>query len=395
MNRTMKQAVQFGAGNIGRGFMGQLFFEAGYKTTFIEAVKDLAKALAEVKSYPLKILDAYSKQELDIRIENIDALHISEEEQAASAISVADVIGTAVGVKYLPSIAPLLAKGLVVRKQRDGGPVDIYLCENILDAAEQLETAVKGELDSEEERNWVEEHVGFVGTTVARMVPVIDPALREEEPLLVVADSYHKLPYNGAAAKAAQPPIEGMYPVSNFKAEVERKLFVYNLGHAGLAYLGYLKGFTYVHETVADRESFPIFSAALDESSQALLSLYPEDLDLEHHRELREDINVRYGNPMLKDTIKRVGRDPVRKLKPGDRITGSINLCLQHGVFPRNIARVCAAALRYNEESDPEAQGLQRMIAEKGVAAVLGEVTGIASDSEIGREILKAYEELG
>ena len=32
----MKQAVMYGAGNIGRGFIGQLFFESGYETTFID-----------------------------------------------------------------------------------------------------------------------------------------------------------------------------------------------------------------------------------------------------------------------------------------------------------------------------------------------------------------------
>ena len=387
----MKQAVQFGAGNIGRGFMGQLFFEAGYKTCFIEAVQDLSKALSVEKSYPLRILDAYSKREVDMRIDNIDALHISEKEKILPVIAKAEVIGTAVGVKYLSSIAPLLAAGLLERKKVRGENVDVYLCENILDAADQLKKYVLDEVSSRDEKEWIEEHVGFVGTTVARMVPVIDPALKENNPLLVVADSYHKLPYNGNAVKAARPPIEGMYPVSNFKAEVERKLFVYNLGHAALAYLGFLKGFTYVHETIADRDSFAIFSAALDESSEALLSLYPDDLDREHHNELRRDIHVRYGNPLIKDTISRVGRDPVRKLQPGDRITGSLLLCLEQGIFPEHIAAVCAAALCYSEPGDPEAVKLQKEIEKMGVERVLQKITEVDPKSEIGMKILHYY----
>jgi mannitol-1-phosphate 5-dehydrogenase len=39
----MKTAVQFGAGNIGRGFMGQLFWEAGYRTIFVEANQKLVE----------------------------------------------------------------------------------------------------------------------------------------------------------------------------------------------------------------------------------------------------------------------------------------------------------------------------------------------------------------
>ena len=32
----MKQAIIFGAGNIGRGFIGQLYSESGYHVTFVD-----------------------------------------------------------------------------------------------------------------------------------------------------------------------------------------------------------------------------------------------------------------------------------------------------------------------------------------------------------------------
>jgi mannitol-1-phosphate 5-dehydrogenase len=223
------------------------------------------------------------------------------------------------------------------------------------------------------------------------MVPVVDPELRKTNPLLVVADSYHHLPFDGNANRAQPPDIDGLHPVSNFKAEVERKLFVYNLGHAALAYLGNLKRYTYVHETIEDGEFYPIFSAALDESSKALLDLYPEDLDYEHHQSLRRDIDIRFGNPLLKDTVARVGRDPVRKLGPEDRLIGSLNLCLRRGVYPKNIAAVVGAALCYDSQDDAEALRLQGMISQRGAGGALAEITGVPPASQIGEEILGAY----
>lgn len=223
------------------------------------------------------------------------------------------------------------------------------------------------------------------------MVPAVDPEVKKNNPLLVVADSYHHLPFDGNANKTEPPGIEGLEPVSNFKAEVERKLFVYNLGHAGLAYLGNLKKYTYVHETIADKEFYKIFSGALDESSKALLTLYPGDLDYEHHQSLRKDIDIRYGNPLIKDTITRVGRDPVRKLGPNDRLVGSLNLCLDQGIYPKRIAAICASALCYNNPEDEEAGKLQEMIADRGIKNVMNEITGIDPESQIGKEILSAY----
>ena len=56
-----KKAVQFGAGNIGRGFMGQLLWEAGFEITFVDADKQLVALLNDRAQYPLQLLDAYSK----------------------------------------------------------------------------------------------------------------------------------------------------------------------------------------------------------------------------------------------------------------------------------------------------------------------------------------------
>jgi mannitol-1-phosphate 5-dehydrogenase len=389
----MKTAVQFGAGNIGRGFMGQLLFESGYKTVFIEAKKELVERLNERKCYPLRILDALSQKEILLKIENIEAVNINETGAAVDAISGADVMSTAVGLKNLAPISAVIAEGVKKRCKTNPSPVDIYLCENILNASDILRSRVFEKLDPVV-RKWAEDNIGFVGTAVARMVPEAPSRPGFEDPLLVVADSYHKLAYDQKAVKGRVPGIEGLYPAGNFKAEVERKLFVYNLGHAALAYLGSLKGFSYIHETIKDSECYPVFDRALDETSSALLKQYPEDFDIQGQKEVREDIRLRYGNPMIMDTVHRVGRDPIRKLGPEDRLIGSAKLCISQGIFPENIAHICAAALCYNFQQDPEAVKLQEMIKDQGVEAVLEQVSNIDTGGALGKKIIYYYREL-
>ncbi|HPP75292.1 MAG TPA: mannitol-1-phosphate 5-dehydrogenase, partial [Armatimonadota bacterium] len=51
----MKKAVQFGAGNIGRGFIGQLFHESGYEVVFVDVVPDVVRLLNEQRCYTLRI----------------------------------------------------------------------------------------------------------------------------------------------------------------------------------------------------------------------------------------------------------------------------------------------------------------------------------------------------
>ena len=386
-------AVQFGAGNIGRGFMGQLFWEAGYQSCFIEYNSTLVSLLNEKKQYPLRLLDAYSKREVDMIIDRFEAMATDERQRIAEVIATAEIIGTAVGVKNLEHIAPLLAEGITLRRQKKPLPVDIYLCENIYGAAAMLKKAVVRLLDAETVA-WMEQHVGFVGTSVARMVPAASDRFGVADPLFVVADSYHKLPYDGPARRGKAPEIEGIYAVNNFQAEVERKLFTHNLGHAALGYIGFLKGYSYVHEPFDDPELSAIFDGALDETSEALLKMYPEDLEADEHREIRNDVRIRFGNPMIMDTVQRVARDPIRKLGPNDRLIGSAKLCLKYGIFPEYIAYICGAALCYDYPEDADAVKLQTMIKECGIARTLQQISEVDPENDFGKKILEAYHEL-
>jgi mannitol-1-phosphate 5-dehydrogenase len=389
----MKTAVQFGAGNIGRGFMGQLFWEAGYKTYFIEYDKELVAMLNKAGRYPLRLLDAYSKKEINLTIDNIEAVSTEETERAAEIFAGADIAGTAVGERALEAIAPIVAAGIRKRMSGPRGPLDIYMCENMYPAGDTLKNYVF-EFLSGEEREWAEQNIGFVSTSVARMVPAPDKRFENEGPLFVVADSYHKLPYDLPARRAPEPPIEGLKGVSNFKAEVERKLYTHNLGHAAMGYIGYLKGYTYVHEPFEDDFLRPIFDGALEETAGALVKMYPKDIDPEEHREIREDVNVRFGNPMLMDSLTRVARDPLRKLGKSDRLVGSAKLCLDYGIFPEYIAYICGAAFCYDYPEDPKAVELQEIIRAKGIEAAVNEVSGVDPASPLGKKIIESYNDL-
>ena len=380
MGNNGRTAVQFGAGNIGRGFMGQLFFEAGYNIVFVDSVGELVDGLNAAGEYPLRVLDAERGAEQNLLIRGIQAIHISDHQAVHEAVAGADVIATAVGVKYLTDIAPAIASGLRLRAQCSGGPIDIYLCENLLGAADQLRTAVRECLPEPSVRQWVDENAGFVGTSVARMVPVLPAEVRAAEPLLVVADGHHKLPYDGSARRAPQPPIEGMYPVPDFASEGERKLFVYNMAHAALAYLGAPLGYTWVHETFADNQAMTIFNGALDEACAGLQRSRPGAFTETDLDETKADIRLRFANGMLKDTIDRVGRDPIRKLGRNDRLIGCALMCLEVDVVPENIAVICAAALGYHQTGDPEAERLVRLVDERGPAGALCEITGFEPD---------------
>ncbi len=386
-------AVQFGAGNIGRGFMGQLLRESGFETVFVDVSESLVEDLNNRGSYPLRLLDAYSQKAHELTIDHFRALGADQEDAVAEVIEKARVVATAVGVANLEAISPLLAAGIRRRFERNAGSLDIYLCENMLGAAGMLSKHVMGRLD-DSARAWARTNVGFVGTSVARIVGGAGARLPDDDPLLVIADAHRDVPYDGIASRAGELGIEGFHPVNNFRAEVERKIFTHNLAHAALAYLGYLRGHTYIHETFEDEFVRSVFDGALDETTEALLRCYPIDLDRREHLEIRKDVRVRFGNPLLKDPITRVAKDPIRKLGHDDRIAGAAALCLSQGIIPDRIATVCAAALCYDCPEDAGAVRLQSMIEKVGVAEVLRQVSGIEPAGEFGQRVIAWYQNL-
>jgi len=372
------QAVHFGAGNIGRGFIGQLYWESSFHTTFVD-VNDAVVALLKARnSYPLHLV---SDTTVKMTIDNVTAIHGSDLEAVAGALAEADIASTAVGSQILPRIAPALARGIERRfTNPDAAPLNIIICENVLKGDEILREAVRAHL-APEWHEILDSRVGFVEASIGRMVPRMTAAQLAEDPLLVCVEPYCELPLAGDSFKGEMPPIKHAKPYANFGAYVERKIFVHNMSHAAAAYLGYLRGHTYIYEAIDDPEVRPIVEAAMEESCTGLARKHGLDkagLDAFAH-----DLIHRYQNRALADQVARVGGDLKRKLGPDDRLIATARMCLDHGVEPRALLQVIGAALRFDEPTDATAPEIQALLAAEGLPGVLRKVCALKEDEPL------------
>ena len=383
----MKKAVVFGAGNIGRGFLGQLFFESGYETVFVEAIPTVVELLNKNKTYPLWVVSDEEKEKFEIR--NTRAVSAGDGNAVAGELAEADLAATAVGVGNIPKIAPLLAKGIARRSAlKNPRPLNVIICENLLSAGKTLKTEI-GQSLPPDLHDYLDEKVGMVETVVSRMVPPVPAELKGKEPLLVLVEPYKILPVAKHGFKGEVPKINGFLPVENIQAYEELKLYVHNLVHAVCAYFGYLKNCRYIWEAVSHPEIRNILKGTLKEAGTALIKKHnfsKKELD-----DYSGDLMHRFANKALGDTVYRVGRQPLRKLGPRDRLVGAARLCLAFGIEPKNIIFTIAAALCYNYKEDEEAVCLAKMLSEKGAGCVLREVCEIQPEEPIYNAILKKY----
>lgn len=344
------KAVMYGGGNIGRGFIGLLFSQSGYETTFIDIAEPVVNALNERHSYPVRVTMPDSVT--DILVENVSAINGNDCEAAAEAIASCDIMATSVGAKILKFIVPNIVKGIRLRFERTDAPLNIIICENLNNANKALEDMLKAEL-SEEECARFDRQIGLVEASVGRMVPVQTEEMHDGDPLRVCVERYGFLPVDKDAFKGTIPGIKNMLPYSPFDYFVKRKLFIHNMGHACCAYLGRLKGFEYIYEAISDPDIALITRSAMEAAAEALSKKYGMPLAdiLAHIR----DLNYRFTNVLLHDTCDRVGREPERKLAADDRLIGAYRLCRETGTDTSFISVAIAAALfRYLDEAGAE-----------------------------------------
>ena len=335
MNHTVSKSkvdnykiVIFGAGKIGRSFIGQLFGCGGYKVVFVDIDPVIVNLLNQKGCYRVVIKGDHEEE---LMVPHVEAISAHEPERVSEAVSTAGILAVSVGKNALSKITPIIARGLLARFKTDPDlPIDIILAENMRSAGDFVKEQLEKSLPSHYP---FEKIVGLIETSIGKMVPIMTAADLEKDPLMVYAEPYNTLILDGKGFKSQIPDINGLAPKSNIKAWVDRKAFIHNLGHATAAYFGYFRHpeSVYLYEVLDDQIVCDFTKEVMLQSAEILHAVYPNDLtypDLVSHI---DDLLHRFMNRALKDTIFRVGQDLPRKFGADDRFMGVIHLAVQHG----------------------------------------------------------------
>lgn len=376
----MKRAIQFGAGNIGRGFIGAVLSKAGYHVVFADVNMEVIDRINKDGAYTVHIMDVESR---DVRISNISGVD-SGGGEIVDEIVRAEIITTAVGLRILPFIAPAIAKGIAARRAAGvGEPLNVIACENGIRATSQLREEVYKHL-SAEEAAWCDAHVGFADCSVDRIVPPV----AFPEPLDVAAEAFHEWNVERSAWVGEPPQLSGMHLTDELEAHIERKLFTLNTGHCATAYLGHLKGYVTIAEALADERIFGLVRGAMRQSGEALIRKF--GFGRAQHAAYIDSVLRRFRNPWLRDTVARVGHDPARKLSAPLYFSYPITLAAGYGLAVDKLALAAAAALRFDDPADGQCAEIRETIARIGLPAAVRRITGI-DDDRLVAALVDAY----
>lgn len=376
------KAVIFGPGRIGCGFAGHLLWESGHDIVFAARNPVMVEHLNRVGCYRVRLVGKGEPSE--VTVDRVRAVCTAEPGQVAEEIANAGLVATSVGCDNLASIAPLIAEGLLRRK----GPVNVIGFENFGIASSCEQRMVSG---CGRDGCSFEGH-GFSPALISRIMSgqIGDPA--EDEPIIYVGDPASEFIVDGRRLIPPVPSIKGMKVVDNYDVWVRKKLFIFSAGHATTAYMGYLKGYHYIHTAIRDPEIRETVLAAMREGQQGMLACYGPEVAGDE-RDL-EAIVARFENAALNDRIERVGRDPLRKIGETDRLVGPARLAEEAGIHPDMLMLATAAALFYCDRLDPSCVSVKQEIETVGPDRVLREVCGLAPGKTLAASATKALARL-
>lgn len=381
----MKKAVHFGAGNIGRGFVGVILNEAGYELVFSDVVAPLIDALNEQESYTVHEVGHDPK---DITITGFRGINSAENPQAlAEEIATADVVTTAVGPAILKFVAVNIAEGLKLRAEQGiGSKVAVMACENAINATDVLAEEVRKHFPA------ADNVAIFANTAVDRIVPNQAPG----QGLDVTVENYYEWAVETGPFGDDVPQIPGATWVEDLAPYITRKLFTVNTGHATTAYFGQQAGISKLSEALEVPEIRVKVEATLAETKDLIVRKF--GFEPEVQQAYVEKILGRFANPDLPDTTERVGRSPLRKISRNERFIGPATELAELGRPTEALLATIGALLEFDVAEDPESVELQALLA--GVRAgnqtaeeVTERLTGLAADHPLYPGVLALVKE--
>jgi mannitol-1-phosphate 5-dehydrogenase len=376
------KAVHFGAGNIGRGFVGLILHNAGYEVVFADVNAELIDSLASTPRYRVHEVGAASKS---WTVDNYRALNsATHEADVVAEIASADIVTTAVGPNILRFVAPLIARAINDRDEARK-PLAVMACENAINATDLLKQEIVSGLDDAALAD-IDARAVFANTAVDRIVP----GQAADAGLDVTVEDFFEWAIESGPFGDDLPEIPEAHFVDDLAPYIERKLFTVNTGHATTAYFGFLEGAATLADAMRIPAVFARVAAVLEETKTLLIAKYDFDEDVQEAY-VQKNL-TRFANPFLPDTPARVGRQPVRKLGRHERFIGPAAELAERGVIPEALLGAIGAALRFDLPEDAQSVELAELLATSSAEEATARLTGLDASHPLYAEVVRVVE---
>lgn len=372
------KVVIIGAGRSGRGLHGEFCYKDNYDITFADIDADLIHKMQKQGKYISFSENIEGTGFNECVVEGYNAYHIEEDrEKYILALADADIIFTATFDDAFPSIVSDIKESIDKRIELGKDKqFALVIGANYIGLKEYFESAFDKNFN-EIEKDYYNKHCVLAEQIIYRVSSFPTPEQKKIDEISVQNDVVDYLQVNTSQFAKA----DKIRKPSFFKDEDDTAKFMHckiwnvNTSHCSLAYLGQYYGYKDVCDAANDPSISKLAWYASKEAYAGLAARYnlPEEQDVEDVLGLWKW----YQDVTMKDTVERVGNDPIRKLRKGDRFVGAALNALNYGILPIHICQNAAYGFYFHNEGDSRTDRLHQMIKENGIEKTIQEVCGL------------------
>lgn len=354
-----KTLLIYGAGAIGRGYLPWVFSSSEFNYYYVETNVKLRELLNKHKRFTT--FKALEKGYEALKVEIEYCFAPGEERQV---IREADAVITAIGPRNMLSILEMLrdANGPIICFENDDNVPDFI---NLFTGKSNAVFGIPDVITS---------------NTAPAKIKKQDPlGIITEDGMCFVDRAARKIGGNCSYVDDEE-----------MKKQWFAKLYLHNTAHCIAAYLGYLIGAKYIHQSMKCQAIKRIVTGAMSEMRQMLkekIRLNEDFIDWYADKEIQ-----RFHNKLLFDPVSRVAREPFRKLALKERLIGAAELCLSSNIMPENIITGIIAAFCYDNPNDPDAH-IKHLISALQPKSFLSIIMGLRENEVFFDVLLSRWDE--
>lgn len=382
-----KEILIIGAGNIGRGVIGGLFFESGYHLYLYDVMAERMRQLKEQGTYLVERAGVESKYR--VLVEDFDVLDCSDDHELVECMEKVDLVACCVYEGAFPSICQSLAKAISHRAEHGAGEFNVLLCVNALGAPDYFETELtKSLVENQKAVAYLKDKVGICQVLVGMGAMPSTEELLKEDVFAVTTRLEGHIGIDEEPFKGALPEVKSTSGVKKGKAQIYRKVYAGNMKHCMTAFLGKAKGYTYIRDTYEDEWVEECTLGAFYEAERAVAAEY--GFEEKERKEWIDSLVNAPKNKNLQDPFTRVASDPKTKLSRDNRFVGPALLCIRHGILPYYLAKGIAYGFLYRDETDASSVEITDFVKENGIEKAVETYCGLTGEDWILKQLILA-----
>lgn len=361
----MEKVLIVGSGRSGRGMLGELYEKAGYLPIFCDIDHEMLKGLKKQGYYEVSMHNIRNNTTEIRKIERFETIDVvNEYDRYIKMLGTVRFVSSALMPEAFEHFAKAIADAVLYRRNDQiSTPLFITLGANYVGLRQTYEKLIEEKLG--EKIDPEKDHVHILMSIVNRKNLLPDHPEQFEDRYRIEGDDKGVLRVDDDPYLRKESDIPSFFRLEEgLDGAMAVKIWTGNVVQCSMAFVALNKGMSDTNEAANDPEASSYAYYASLEAYEGIRKGY--GLPERSIQDSKYTVTI-FRSEDFKDSLYRIAREPLRKMKRNDRFIGPALCCLKYGILPYYITRCLAYGFLYYNEKEEDTLYIRDYVSKNGI----------------------------